>query len=70
MYRNTTCVKSYSDYKSLKMKQLEVTKNDLIRTMSDYFLKKTSREDAITSLEIQSTRVSLNVIGGKAACCN
>ena len=70
MYRNTTCVRAYNDYKTLKMKNLEGTKNDLIQTMSDYFSKKTTREQAIANLDIQSSRVSVYVAGGKSACCN
>jgi hypothetical protein len=69
MYRNTTCVRAYNDYKTLKMKQIEGTKNELIQTMSDYFTKKTTREETIQSIDIQSKRVSLNIVGGKSVCC-
>jgi hypothetical protein len=69
MYRNTTCVRAYNDYKTLKMKQIEGTKNELIQTMSDYFTKKITREQTVQSIDAQSKRVSLNVVGGKAPCC-
>ena len=70
MYRNTSCVRSYNDYRSIKLKILDNTKNEVLNTMTQYFAKTQTREQTLETLTVHANIIVGNTNIVTNQCCS